>query len=280
MTDIVRIAGVSAQGCHGVLPEERTYLQQFIADIESEVSTRRAAELDEVGDTVSYADLAADAVAVITGESVNLIETLAERIAARVLARGVRRVRVSIHKPDAPVGLPFTDAAVTIERDGVLCDRGSIRRAVLALGSNVGDREAHLRFAIEAIGALPLAVAAVADCVETTALTLPGQGEQPDFLNTVVLVDTALSPLELLRAVQEIEVRGGRVRHERWGARTLDIDIVDFAGVESSDPELLLPHPGAAERLFVLEPWAQVEPDAELAGVRVADILAELTAVS
>ena len=277
MTDTIRIAGVAADGCHGVLPEERTYLQPFVVDVEADIDTRRAADGDDVGTTISYADMAEDAVAVITGESVNLIETLAERIAARVLARGARRVTVTVHKPEAPVGLPFSDASVTIQRDGILCDdRAGVRHAVLALGSNVGDRAAHLTWAIEQIRELPLSVSAVSSFMETPAMTLPGQAPQPDFFNAVLTIETALSPLGLLAALQRIEVRGGRVRHERWGARTLDIDIVDFAGLRSTDPELVLPHPRAAERPFVLRPWQEIEPDARLSGVPLKDLVAAL----
>lgn len=281
MSDIIRITGVQAVGRHGVLPEERTYDQPFIVDIEAELDARRAARSDDVADTISYADLANDAVSVVSGESVNLIETLAQRIADRVLQRGARRVEVTLHKPKAPVGIPFSDASVTIRRDGPLRDsRRGVRHVVLSLGSNEGDRAGNLRRAIDRIKALPVSLRMVSSYVETKAVTLPGQGPQPDFLNLVVILDTALAPLDLLAALQQIEVRGGRVRHERWGARTLDIDIVDFEGVTSSDPELLLPHPRAKERLFVLLPWYEVEPHATLGGAQISDLIEALRGTS
>lgn len=277
MADAIRISGVQANGRHGVLPEERTYDQPFLVDIEAEIDTRVAASLDDVTDTVSYADLAADAVAVITGESVNLIETLAEHISEKVLARGARRVMVTVHKPEAPVGVPFMDASVTIRRDGVLCDsRAGARHVVLSLGSNLGDRAGNLRRAVEQIKSLPVSLRMVSSRIETRAMTLPGQEPQPDFLNIVVALDTALAPLDLLAALQQIEVRGGRVRHERWGARTLDIDIVSFEGVISQDPELTLPHPRAHERLFVLLPWEEIEPEATLGGRPIRELIAAI----
>jgi len=101
----------------------------------------------------------------------------------------------------------------------------------------------------------------------------PGQDPQPNYTNAVLTLETALAPLQLLRELQRIEVRGGRVRHERWGARLLDIDIIDFEGVTSVAPQLKVPHPRAAERLFVLEPWAAIEPEAVLAGVPVAQLI-------
>ena len=116
MSDIIRIEGVRSFGRHGVLAGERTYDQPFVVDIELEVDVTSASRTDDVVNTISYADAAQDAVEVITGESVNLIETLAERIADRVLARGPLAVSVTIHKPEAPVGIPFSDVFVTVRR--------------------------------------------------------------------------------------------------------------------------------------------------------------------
>ncbi len=273
MSDTIRIEGVKALGCHGVLAEERTYDQPFVVDIELEVDTALSAATDDVAHTISYADVAQDAVAVITGESVNLIETLANRIAEKVLERGPLSVAVTIHKPEAPVGLPFSDVFVTVRRNGPLLDNDAgIRHVVLALGANLGEPRANLEWAIEQITMLDVHVDAVSQFYETEPVLAPGQAAQPNYTNAVVALDTALSPLELLRELQRIEVRGGRVRHERWGARLLDIDIIDFEGVTSTVQRLTLPHPRAAERLFVLEPWASIEPDAILGGIPVTQL--------
>ena len=274
MTDRVCITGVQAQGVHGVLPEERTYSQPFIVDISAEVETREAARTDSVGYTVSYADLAADAVEVVTGESANLIETLADRIAAKALARGALSATVTVHKPEAPVGTAFQDASVQITRYSPVTDaEAGIRHAVLSLGANLGNTREALGRAVKAIGELDVHVDAVSDYFSTAPLLAPGQEPQPDYLNAVLTLDTALAPYELLAQLQRIEVRGGRVRHERWGARLIDIDIVDFDGIAWANERLMLPHPRAAERLFVLEPWLSIEPEATLGGHRVADIV-------
>lgn len=145
----------------------------------------------------------------------------------------------------------------------------ALRRAVLALGSNLGDRGELLQAAVGALRATPgVEVAAVSPVVESVAVKLTGADPSaPRYLNAVVLVDTLLAPLALLDHVHRIEHEHGRIRAERWGDRTLDIDIVDFAGLESADPTLTLPHPRAGERDFVLAPWLAVDPDAFLPGI-------------
>jgi 2-amino-4-hydroxy-6-hydroxymethyldihydropteridine diphosphokinase len=106
--------------------------------------------------------------------------------------------------------------------------------------------------------------------------TVPvGGPPQPDYLNAVVLAETTLPPLEFLDRLHEIEAAFDRVRVVRWGPRTLDIDIISVAGERSEDPELTLPHPRAHERAFVLAPWHDIDPDAELPGYGpVVDLLA------
>lgn len=273
MSDTVRIKGVRGHGAHGVLPEEKRRAQPFVVDVEMEVEPAAA---DSIECTVSYADVAADALAVVEGESADLVETLAARIAERVLARGALRAAVTVHKPEAPVGVPFSDVSVTVRRNGPLVDGGTIRRAVLALGSNLGDGRARLDAAVEALGALDLHLIAVSDYLSTDPVLAPGQEPQPRYTNAVATVTTAMSPLALLAELQRIEVRGGRVRERRWGPRTIDLDIIDVEGVASVNPRLTLPHPRAGERLFVLEPWAQIEPEATLGGVPIARLIEKL----
>jgi 2-amino-4-hydroxy-6-hydroxymethyldihydropteridine diphosphokinase len=138
--------------------------------------------------------------------------------------------------------------------------------AVLSLGSNLGDREATLRAAVAGIGALDgVRVVAASGIVETPALKPHGvDTDAPAYLNAVVTVRTSLQPEQLLAALNGIEHDLGRVRDERWGDRTLDIDIVDMGGLTVATERLTLPHPRAAERGFVLVPWLQVDPDASL----------------
>jgi 2-amino-4-hydroxy-6-hydroxymethyldihydropteridine diphosphokinase len=147
-----------------------------------------------------------------------------------------------------------------------------VSRAVLSLGSNLGDREAHLRAAVAGFADVLVAASPV---YETAAW---GGVEQPEFLNAVLVVDDpATDAWGWLRRGQALENAAGRVREVHWGPRTLDVDVVHVEGVTSSDPELLLPHPGTPERATVLRPWLDIDPEAELPGHgRVVDLLAKL----
>lgn len=135
-------------------------------------------------------------------------------------------------------------------------------RAVLALGANLGDRLAALRDAVAAL-AREVGVDAVSPIYETAPV---GGPEQQDYLNAVVLVTTTLAPRDLLALAHRVEAAAGRERLERWGPRTLDVDVVAYDEVVSDDPDLTLPHPRAHERAFVLRPWLDLDPDAVLPG--------------
>ncbi|ROQ37203.1 2-amino-4-hydroxy-6-hydroxymethyldihydropteridine diphosphokinase [Frondihabitans sp. PhB188] len=152
-------------------------------------------------------------------------------------------------------------------------------RAVIALGSNLGHSDAILRAAVKEIGFVDgTRVVAASAPVESVALTIDGLDEsKPLYLNGAAIVETSLEPLALLDELNRIEDELGRVRLERWGDRTLDLDLVVFGDVELDTPRLTLPHPRAHERSFVLEPWAQIQPDAVLPGHGpIASLLARL----
>lgn len=151
--------------------------------------------------------------------------------------------------------------------------------AVIAIGSNLGDRAATFSAALRALAeAEGIEVTAISTPIETVAVRPDGEDpDAPAYLNAVVLVRTTLAPRALLSLLHEIEREHGRVRGERWGDRTLDLDIIDYAGMLSSTADLTLPHPRAHERTFVLRPWAEVAPEAVLPGRgRIADLLAAL----
>ncbi len=149
-------------------------------------------------------------------------------------------------------------------------------RAVLSLGSNIGDRTAHLQTAVNSLGRLVRAVSSI-------YRTPPWGGvEQQDFYNIVVVAeDDGVDPHRWWARCQELERQAGRERTVRWGPRTLDADVVTVEvhghTVISDEPDLILPHPRAAERAFVLRPWVEVDPTAELPGAgSIADLLDEL----
>jgi 2-amino-4-hydroxy-6-hydroxymethyldihydropteridine diphosphokinase len=146
---------------------------------------------------------------------------------------------------------------------------------IIALGSNLGDRLDIVQAGVDAITKLPgVEVMGVSPVYETAPV---GGPEQPDYLNAVLAARTTLPPPELLDRLHEIEAAAGRAREVRWGARTLDLDIIAYGQVRSDEPELTLPHPRAAERAFVLAPWHDLDPSAVLPGSGpVADLLAAL----
>jgi 2-amino-4-hydroxy-6-hydroxymethyldihydropteridine diphosphokinase len=141
-------------------------------------------------------------------------------------------------------------------------------RAVIAFGANLGDREATIASATRALAETPgVQLVAVSPVYETAAITDSGvDSDAPGYLNGVVIVETALAPLDLLDVLQAVEAEHGRVRTEHWGDRTLDLDLIDFGGIVSGEERLELPHPRAWQRAFVLQPWLDVDPDAVLPG--------------
>ncbi|MFJ2262461.1 2-amino-4-hydroxy-6-hydroxymethyldihydropteridine diphosphokinase [Streptomyces sp. NPDC087844] len=152
------------------------------------------------------------------------------------------------------------------------------RRAVISLGSNLGNRLETLQGAIDALEDTPgVRVRAVSPVYETEPWGVEADS-QPSYFNAVVVLKTTLPPSSLLERAHAVEEAFHRVRDERWGPRTIDVDIVAYADVVSDDPTLTLPHPRAHERAFVLAPWNDVEPEAQLPGRGpVAQLLAAVT---
>ncbi|MFB8776569.1 2-amino-4-hydroxy-6-hydroxymethyldihydropteridine diphosphokinase [Streptomyces broussonetiae] len=152
------------------------------------------------------------------------------------------------------------------------------QRAVLSLGSNLGNRLENLQGAVDALADTPgLRVKAVSPVYETEPWGVE-PGSQPSYYNAVVVLKTTLPPSSLLERAHAVEEAFHRVRDEHWGPRTLDVDIVAYADAVSDDPQLTLPHPRAHERAFVLAPWLDIDPDAQLPGRGpVADLLGTVT---
>ena len=135
-------------------------------------------------------------------------------------------------------------------------------KVVIALGSNIGDSAALLDEAVEKLNEI-ITVTHLSTYIETEPV---GGPEQPNYLNAVLIGETELDSLGLLRSMLKIEAELGRTREVRWGPRTIDLDLI-VAGDEVIDtPELQLPHPRAHERAFVLEPWLEIDPAAAIPG--------------
>ena len=150
--------------------------------------------------------------------------------------------------------------------------------AFLGLGSNLGDRLANLQAAVDALQAEPgLRVTGSSRVWETTPV---GGPPQPDYLNAVLRVETDLSARDLLDAARRVEGRLGRVRKERWGARTLDVDILLYDEEQIDEPDLVVPHPRLAERAFVVLPLLELEPDPVLPdGTRLKEVRLDTSGV-
>lgn len=134
-----------------------------------------------------------------------------------------------------------------------------LRKAYLLLGSNLGNREEYLNKAIEAIAEKVGSISSTSSVYETEAW---GKTDQPGFLNLAIAIETLLAPLELLENVLLIEKELGRTRHEKWGARMIDIDIIFYEEyIVNDENKLIIPHPEMQNRKFVLEPLAEIAPD-------------------
>lgn len=268
--DQIRLTGIRAAGKHGVLDFEHERAQTFVVDATLFLDLAPAGTSDDLNDTVDYGAIAKGIVAIIEGEHVDLIEKLAARIADMILEYpAVANTQVTVHKPNAPIVVPFDDVSVTVERSrktlAGTVDGGRVHRAVIAIGGNQGDVPGTLRDAVRCIDGLESTqVTGISPLYRTDAWGMP-EGT-PEFHNVVVIVKTKLDATQLLDGLHRIEADHGRVRNDHWASRTLDLDIIDFDGVESDDPDLTLPHPRAWQRAFVLAPWLAVDPDAELGG--------------
>jgi 2-amino-4-hydroxy-6-hydroxymethyldihydropteridine diphosphokinase len=152
---------------------------------------------------------------------------------------------------------------------------GSRRRVVISLGSNLGDRLDNLQGGLDALFDSPgLTFVAVSPVFQTAPM---GGPEQPDYLNAVLIAEALLPAHAILERCQGVELSLGRTREERWGPRTLDLDLVVYGDEVSDGPDLTLPHPRAHERAFVLAPWCATDADGEIPGHgRVCDLLAKM----
>lgn len=248
MTDRIVLTGMRFFGYHGVLPEENRLGQTFLVDIELYADLKAAGLTDGLDKTINYADVYRLTRDIVEGPPVKLIEAVAERVAEAVLkAHPVSAVTVRIHKPGAPIPGHFADVAVEIRRR---------RTAHLSLGSNLGDRLEYLTKALRKLEGEQTRVAKVSSVYETVP---QGKPDQPQYLNCAAAIETELTPPELLRRLNQVEQSLGRVRTERWGPRTVDIDLILYGPAILATPDLEVPHPRAAERAFVLVPLLEID---------------------
>ena len=264
MSGWIELSGLEVLARHGVLPEESERAQRFLVDLRLHIDLEDASHSDDLAATVDYGVLASRVHHALVTERWNLIERLAGRVLDLVFEDPrVTEAEVVLHKPDAPIPHAFRDVAVRLHRT-----RG--RRFYLALGSNLGDRLAHLRTARKGLAAAGV-LAGAGHLYETAPVGGPAQGP---YLNSVLALDTHLEPEALLEVARRLEVEAQRVRRDRWGPRTLDVDILWGEGVVRATDELTIPHARMADRGFVLAPLADLAPDLLIPGHgKVADLL-------
>ena len=250
--DKIHIKDLEIIGFHGAIPEEKVLGQKFVLSFELDVDLRQAGKNDDLTKTVHYGELAQKVEEEFTKTSYDLIEKAAEEICEFVLLNYplVKKVKLLLKKPWAPTRKHVEYVAVEIERKW--------NKVYIAAGSNLGDKEETLKEAIDKIDKRK-------DCVVTKVsnfyTTDPvGYEDQDQFVNCVFEINTLQTPSELMDTLLEVEKDFKRERIIRWGPRTLDLDIIFYDDIISYDEHILIPHPRAHERQFVMKPMCDINP--------------------
>ena len=248
--DRINIKNLEVFAWHGVAAEENVLGQMFVISAALYMDLRKAGNSDDLDNSIDYCRVCREITGFVGGNTFSLIETVAEKLAEKLLIdnRGLKRIWLEIKKPQAPIGAHLETVSVEIERGW--------HTAYIALGSNMGDREAHLRFAVNELEKMSCnRELRVSGFLETKPY---GYTEQNDFLNGCAGFETLLEPLELLDVLHDIESRAGRERRERWGPRTLDLDMIFYDDLVMSGETLRIPHAGMHRREFVLAPLCEI----------------------
>ena len=268
--DKIHIKNLEVFARHGVFPEENVLGQKFVVSAVLYTSTREAGRADDLAKSIHYGEVSRFITEFMEQNTFQLLETAAERLAEELLLNTERleKIRLEIKKPWAPVGLPLETVSVEIERGW--------HTVYIALGSNLGDKEANLCLGVEGLRSTRgCRVEAVSDFLVTAPY---GGVEQDDFLNGAMKIRTLLTPHELLERLHEIEQEAKRERVVRWGPRTLDLDILLYDDLILDEEELHIPHIEMYKRDFVLKPLCQIAPYARhpVYNRTVAELLADL----
>jgi len=251
--DQIRIDNLEVYAYHGVFQEEKEKGQYFYVNAVLYTETRTAGLSDDLSFSTNYSEVCDFIVKEMQEKNYNLIESVAENLANRILLNfdRISQVDLEIRKPHAPMQLNFESVSVCISR--------SWHYAYLSLGSNMGDKRSFLKLGIDGLNSHEqIQLLQTADVLETEPY---GNVEQDVFLNTAVQVRTLMTPKELLDYIHELEYKAERVREVHWGPRTLDIDIVFYDKLVYEDDELIIPHVDMENREFVLKPLSQIAPN-------------------
>ncbi|WP_291579849.1 2-amino-4-hydroxy-6-hydroxymethyldihydropteridine diphosphokinase [Clostridium sp. UBA6640] len=237
---------------HGYFQEEKKLGQKFILSFELDLDLSGAGEKDDLDKTVHYGILCEEIEKEFTKTSYDLLEKAAEEIVNFILLKyeAVNKVKLKLKKPWAPVRKHLDYVAIEIERQW--------HKAYIAIGSNLGDKEKNIREALEIISnSNHTKINKIAKYYNTEPV---GYTDQDEFLNTAIEIKTLLNPKNLMKFLLEVEKSLKRERIIRWGPRTLDLDVIFYDDLISSDEEVIIPHPRMEERLFVLNPLCDIAP--------------------
>ena len=266
-TDWVEVTGIEVWAHHGVFEEERREGQPFLIDVSWRFDATQAARTDALESTIDYGKVTHVIVEEVQCDPVDLIETLVHRLARVLLEKfPMDEVRITVHKPQAPIGVEFSDVRVTTQ----VTRQKQQRQVVFSLGSNIEPRMDYLQFAVSGLISTPgIENLRVSNVYETQPQSdIP----QADFLNAIVIAHSSLTAEQLLKTGLRLEALAHRVRRIEHGPRTLDIDLISVGDETSDTQDLVLPHPRARNRAFVLVPWLELDADAHLGTDSVADL--------
>lgn len=251
--DCIIIENLNVFAHHGVYPEETRDGQNFYVNAVLYTDTRKAGYSDELEDSTNYGEVCQEIHCFLTEHTYKLLEAAAEKLAEYLLQTFplIQELTLEIRKPEAPIPLPFESVSVKIHRGW--------NRAFIALGSNIGDRQAYIGNALKHLGEDGnIRNIRVSTLIETKAY---GGVEQEDFLNGVLECETLYSPERLLLRLQEEEQLAQRKREIHWGPRTLDLDVLFYEDEIWDKEHLTIPHPDMINRDFVLKPMAELAPN-------------------
>lgn len=250
--DKIKIKDLEIYAHHGVLPEENVLGQKFLVSATLWMNLKQAGTTDDLTQSVNYAQVSHCMKQYMENNTFQLIEAVAEGLAKEILLgfHLVKKIKIKIKKPWAPVLLPLDTVSIEIKRKW--------HKVYLGIGSNLGEKETNLKHAIQL---LKERKDIKIEKISSFIITRPfGEVEQDNFLNGAIAMETLLQPEELLEVIGEIETKLKRVRTVHWGPRTIDLDILLFDNKSINLEHLVIPHKEMTKRGFVLEPLAEIAP--------------------